>query len=574
MCNDPNLLNGFLPIILVRGFDPLASSATSTYYGFNDGTVYPQKLGDAYIYEGMLINLLKTSFRRRHLGASETAGAPQASLDVAYKDATNAIRYLPYPANWTPDPRSVQALANILGHPPTPREMEWITGPVLLDPLVAERLKGMLNTIWVYRFYDFKVREVDVYAEELEYLIAIVKAVTGAPMVNLICHSMGGIVARKLIYNLNDPAAPKKHLDGRAETHINKWITLGTPHRGIAFQIQEQMPLWELSVFNQDYLAKMFNTTVADLGKLNGAFDPEHVLCVVGTNHSTYNVGMVAGKISSGLNQLASWVQGQDQNRSDGLVKQDSARLAGTYRADVYKCHGGDDALVTSREAYELATRFMFGDVRVRVRAQSISISPNREGGYNLLSKAANMFGSGQPELFLGFSLKPRDLDFFLHQQDKDSENCFGPFRTHALSANDIIYDPEDATKNGIIYEGFINSALANRSAQGALVDLAFRFDTYVGERDAFLLMHSDTEIVKVQSYVKVEADPNQPLKVTFYPRLTNDGSAISCVYNAAQGVYTLPLPFGTLDPDLAMNLEIAIEKLDNNGQWVSWNVT
>ncbi|HEU4754615.1 MAG TPA: hypothetical protein VFU47_16010, partial [Armatimonadota bacterium] len=54
----------FLPILLVRGFDPLASSPETTYYGFNDGTCYPHKLGDDFIYEGMLLKFLKTRFRK------------------------------------------------------------------------------------------------------------------------------------------------------------------------------------------------------------------------------------------------------------------------------------------------------------------------------------------------------------------------------------------------------------------------------------------------------------------------------------------------------------------------------
>ena len=37
----------FRPVLLVRGFDPMDESPSNPYYGFNDGTVYPHRLGDA-----------------------------------------------------------------------------------------------------------------------------------------------------------------------------------------------------------------------------------------------------------------------------------------------------------------------------------------------------------------------------------------------------------------------------------------------------------------------------------------------------------------------------------------------
>jgi hypothetical protein len=64
-----------LPIILVRGFGGLGveDEKALTYYGFNDGTVYPQKRGENYIYEGMILRFLKSGWR--------------------YRDATNVIGY-------------------------------------------------------------------------------------------------------------------------------------------------------------------------------------------------------------------------------------------------------------------------------------------------------------------------------------------------------------------------------------------------------------------------------------------------------------------------------------------------
>ena len=64
-----------LPIILIRGFGGLdaADERKQTYYGFNDGTVYPQRQGENYIYEGLILRLMKSKWR--------------------YQDATNIINY-------------------------------------------------------------------------------------------------------------------------------------------------------------------------------------------------------------------------------------------------------------------------------------------------------------------------------------------------------------------------------------------------------------------------------------------------------------------------------------------------
>lgn len=535
--------NQFLPILLVRGFDPLAQSPQSTYYGFNDGTVYPHKLGDDYIYEGMLLKFLKTRFK--------SPGQPPERT-TSYQDATNAIRYVPYREEGAvdaADAENVRALQELLGTdaPLPPEQMAWLIGPAILDPHVAMRFKDIPHTLWVYRYYDFKYRDVPLYAHYLRHVVDMVKAVTGAPGVNLICHSMGGLVARYLIQNFY---ADRKV----AETHINKWVTLGTPHRGIAFHVFRDVNLWEIEVFNRENLEapQMFGKP---LGKIDTYFDPNRILCIVGTNHRAY--AGLAGWVSGAANQIVSWLQGQDQNHSDGLVKQECATLIGAHRADVYKCHGGPDSLVTSREAFELATRFFFGDVRATVRVRRAEIK-KRYDGYNALAA----FIDRKPEFYIGFSVKPRKVDFYLHQQDKDSENCFGPFDKYVLEPSDFRLDSEDTGRDGVIFEGFFNSALA-RTKDGQVQDLVFRLDTYLGERDAFLLGHSDTVIVNQQSYFKAEPQPSAPLKLTFFPKIQDPQTAVLCQH-VGDGKYQLDLNFDTpgWDPDLQLALDIEIEGL------------
>ena len=63
------------PIILIRGFGGLGveDEKKIAYQGFNDGTVYPQKRGENYIYEGLILRFMKSRWR--------------------YQDATNVVGY-------------------------------------------------------------------------------------------------------------------------------------------------------------------------------------------------------------------------------------------------------------------------------------------------------------------------------------------------------------------------------------------------------------------------------------------------------------------------------------------------
>ena len=68
-----------LPLILIRGFGGLGieDEKRIAYQGFNDGTVYPNKRGDNYIYEGMILKFMKSAWQ--------------------YQDATNVVGYFPTP---------------------------------------------------------------------------------------------------------------------------------------------------------------------------------------------------------------------------------------------------------------------------------------------------------------------------------------------------------------------------------------------------------------------------------------------------------------------------------------------
>lgn len=548
------MIADFRPVILVRGFDPLGDVSGTTYYGFNDGTVYPHKMGEDYIYEGMLLKFLKTRFRYPiKENGRITIGGP-----VMYEDATNVLRYLPVDPSdvngdqASYDPACLEALREMLaGRADEGTLQTWLRGPVIVDPSVAARYKDKPNTVWVYRYYDFKLRRVEFSARQLQKTIAIVKAITRAPSVNLVCHSMGGLVARYLIQNLYGSKA-------EATQHIHRWVTLGTPHRGIAFDILPQLGLWELDFFRDKNLQQVFGP---DYASIEPFFPANRVLCVVGTNWRSYGVTQ-----ASALNQFASWLQGQDQNKSDGLVKQTSAALLGAHKAFVFKCHGGQDSLVTSREAFELATRFFFGDVHASVKLISAQINPAQLQG---LQKLAGLVGDARG-YYLGFSVKARRTDFFLNRMDGAGENCFGPFsfpagQAQLLTSQDIRWDETDPQKDGTVFEGFFNSALARPGAEQAVEDLVFRFDTFLDQRDAYLLGHSDTSLVSQQSYFEVRLPPDQPLELWFFPRADAE-TAIRCSQpDPAQPLYRLALDFDPgspsfFNPNFQMTLEITLD--------------
>lgn len=561
-----------LPIILVRGFDLLGGSAADPFHGWNEGTVNPHKLGDNYIYEGMVVRFLKTELK-----------LPQDQGSTTYLDATNALNYAASTRQQTGiDPNRLARLKTDFGHLPESTLTEWLTGRIWVDETIAKQYKGKHNTFWVFRYYDFAgaaaKRSLEVEADGLAETIERVLAITGAPSVYLICHSMGGVIARCMMQrtyllkqksaglNMNDdqfvltaPPAARTAAKKLALSRVAKWITMGTPHRGVPFQVVPTDFYAETEYFNAEFFARKMGKKSDDkrtpdqfLGDTKAFFDPERVLCVVGTNHRAY--GGVMGSVTRAANQVVSWLQGKEANHSDGLIKQSSAALAGAYKAFVHKPHTGRDSLISCRESFELAARFLFGDVRVRLRLESLTIRRSKK----IMSRLGQML-DGKPEYFIGFSVKPRRVDFFLNQMTKDSENCFGPFSTEAIKTDQIKWDKEDKSKDGVVFEGVFNSALANFNPKtDEFKDLAYRVDIYIGERDSYLLGFSDTKIVDD----------------TFYMLLVNEGGALKAVLvpndrGTNAGMIAQPLvnnrcrfvvPSGLVHENVAMTLSLEID--------------
>lgn len=128
------------PIILIRGFGGLGveDERRIAYQGFNDGTVYPQKRGENYIYEGLILRFMKSNWE--------------------YQDATNVVGY------YDRKPEHLLDIDSLQGRPfyDELKELEkegfFKEGAVVVDPAMArtllERSKDLRHTLWVFRYYD------------------------------------------------------------------------------------------------------------------------------------------------------------------------------------------------------------------------------------------------------------------------------------------------------------------------------------------------------------------------------------------------------------------------------------
>jgi len=388
----------------------------------------------------------------------------------------------------------------------------FFSGRIVIDVGMARHLlrdvADPARTVWVFRYYDLDDRNIRVYGDALMRVIDFIgalarqKGATSAQKVNIIAHSLGGLVVREAVQASYPERISTWQQDGAtgaqpasADDAINKIVTLGTPHKGISFDIIQN---WigqaadELNHFDPDYQKNAAN---AD-SYLHFAehFPVDRLLTVVGTNYHTYGV-----EAASLLNRLFSipGEYGLNYNRSDGLVKQDSAQIPGAPRTFVHKCHGGVDSLVTSREAFEVATRFFLGNVRVRLRLLRAQITR----GFDLFGKS---------EFYFGVSIKPRYIDFELFHQSPDAENCYGPFSTADMNDSPVTFDW--AGDNRLIWEGQLDVRSILNDPENTTKDAVIRAEFYLGERDLFGIGFSDNVIFHQQYYLRAVLLPDQPV--------------------------------------------------------------
>lgn len=473
------------PLILVRGFGgpELGGVRRNAYQGFNEGTVYPGRRGENFIYEGFVLRALKYA-------------------EHPYRDATNVVGYYARP------------------QPVPPGVWDWdadlLSGNVVLDPGTADRVLagGVGGTLWIYRYYDLEPRTIEGYGAGLVRLIDIIRRAAAArngsdgaqPFsgVDIVAHSMGGLVVRAALRRMSDAARAADGVPGPREL-VHRIVTLGTPHRGIAFQVLPRGLVELLPGLGStaDELAA-FDPKSTEFTRWGEWFPVRRVLTVVGTDYRGFGVA-----VASLANRLVSLTDegGLAYNRSDGLVKQAAAQLPGAPRTFVHKCHGGPDSLVTSREAFEIAMRFFHGTHHVRLCLEDAEVRRGKD-----------FFG--RSEFFLGVSVKPRGVDFDLFHQSPEAENCYGPFHSDRLTDGPpALADELDkplaaegdrttgwAGPGRLIWEGWVDRTV-RPATQNPASGLVLRLDVYLGERDSFGVGFSDNVVFRKQYYLQLLPD-------------------------------------------------------------------
>lgn len=196
----------------------------------------------------------------------------------------------------------VRFYADAVGAPPVDSDIapDLLEGTVVLDPTVEARVlsQGTAGTIWIYRYYDLRPRTLESYGSGLVRLIELIERSAARHTeqfrgVDIAAHSMGGLVTREGVLAMH------RQEPGSAKRRIHRIVTLGTPHRGIAFQ---RAPDWLLRVLPKvndagDEMAS-FRPDSTRFLDCEEAFDTRRILTVVGTDYRSYNIADRAGRLA------------------------------------------------------------------------------------------------------------------------------------------------------------------------------------------------------------------------------------------------------------------------------------
>jgi len=318
-----------LPIIYVRGFgggqSGIDKAVDDPFYGFNEGSTHI-RVGSKgkprfYQYEGPMLRLMLEEQYQLRVGGSQ-------QLELINAEAES------------------------------------------LEPA----------SVWIYRFYDASAGtfgadpepyEISKAAKGLADFISLVREKTkGHPRVNLVAHSMGGLICRTTL----------QRIFSKPETVVSKLCTIGTPHGGIDPKLGGGVGDWIMKnlgpngsdIFAPERMREYMLPDKYDWKKdvrrgtedwdpriMVGSFPPNRVLSIVGTNARDYEV-------AHGLSSLAVGEQ------SDGLVGIANAYVKTSPRAFVHRAHSGRYGLVNSEETYQNLKRFLFGSLRVEIAIEGL----------------------------------------------------------------------------------------------------------------------------------------------------------------------------------------------------------
>jgi hypothetical protein len=311
--------------------------------------------------------------------------------------------------------------------------------------VMPEELPVTARSIFIYRYYDRSSAElgdgsrlsIEEAAAELGSLILRIRkrlsgdddAARQAFRVYLVAHSMGGLVCRCLLQNVNlkHPSDPSARLD-EARGAVDKVFTYATPHNGIDLNVIGNVPgfvsLNDANNFDRDRMREFLGlpdkkSSGADrVDNLNDQFDPDRFFNLVGTNHSDYGVlkGLVrnrVGPMSDGLVRIANATTWGTVPNSGTQAKRNSPR------AFVHRSHSGHYGIVNSEEGYQNLIRFLFGDVRVDgvLHVESLILPPD-------VQKAQDAGKAIRASYHFEVVLRVRGALWDLHRRTKDDNSA------------------------------------------------------------------------------------------------------------------------------------------------------
>jgi hypothetical protein len=314
------------PIVYVRGFagdtSGINKAVADPFYGFNEGSTHVRVGGDGepifYQFESPLLRL---------------------HLDEDYQILVQGGQ-----------------LAYLDSHEEVPADSIWI-----------HRFYDVSATTWAERPQDYSLERA---AQDLLELIEKLQAKTGAPRVNLVAHSMGGLICRCLIQKIIPDQRP-----GRTATdYVDKLFTYATPHGGIAFDVgfgllerlRDATGFQGADIFGPSRMYQYLTPAAQldpdgppegwipeEMPDGEGSLPKDRIFCVIGTNPENYEVALGLSSATVGA-------------KSDGLVQIEKAYVPGARRAFVHRSHSGPYGVVNSEEGYQNLRRFLFGDLQVQ----------------------------------------------------------------------------------------------------------------------------------------------------------------------------------------------------------------
>jgi pimeloyl-ACP methyl ester carboxylesterase len=346
-----------LPIVYIRGYGGpttgINTAVEDPFYGFNSGSTHIRVAGNGapafYQFEGPLIRLISDEGYQVHVHGSQ-----QAVLDDMSANLTKA------PSIWIY--RFYDQAATTFAAPPHQN--------------LAERLWSKLHQQVTCDGFDIESAARGLY-DRITEIIERTSDPAGPPnKVNLVAHSMGGLIARCMIQKICQTKGNRP-----ATELVSRFFTYGTPHGGIrsaggiAQWVEETFGLAGSKIFAPEMMQGYLDPDKKFGDVCDKGWDPQvinppvfpvnDIFCLIGTDPADYGW---APRTAMGP-------------QTDGLVHIDNAYVRGAHRAYVHRSHSGPFGEVNSEEGYQNLRRFLFG--RWAVSAALVDAALGKESGFS-----------------------------------------------------------------------------------------------------------------------------------------------------------------------------------------------